>query len=117
MKRLAMTLVALTLLMMTATAQTIKEGVYVIKSVSNPNYVLTLKNAQPGNGNPLSVEKWKNNNAQKWKVTIQDGYNVIRSMVDNNYVVDVNNVTPVDGREVYIYGFHGGDNQLWTPKS
>lgn len=48
MKRLAMTLVALTLLMMTATAQTIKEGVYVIKSVSNPNYVLTLKNAQPG---------------------------------------------------------------------
>ena len=112
-----MTLVALTLLMMTATAQTIKEGVYVIKSVSNPNYVLTLKNAQPGNGNPLSVEKWKNNNAQKWKVTIQDGYNVIRSMVDNNYVVDVNNVTPVDGREVYIYGFHGGDNQLWTPKS
>ena len=112
-----MTLVVLTLLMMTATAQTIKEGVYVIKSVSNPNYVLTLKNAQPGNGNPLSVEKWKNNNAQKWKVTIQDGYNVIRSMVDNNYVVDVNNVTPVDGREVYIYGFHGGDNQLWTPKS
>ncbi|MBQ6768665.1 MAG: RICIN domain-containing protein [Prevotella sp.] len=117
MKRLAMTLVALTLLMMTATAQTIKEGVYVIKSVSNPNYVLTLKNAQPGDGNPLSVEKWKNNNAQKWKVTIQDGYNVIRSMVDNNYVVDVNNVTPVDGREVYIFGFHGGDNQLWTPKS
>ncbi len=117
MKRIAMTLVALVALTLTVMGQTISEGIYIIKYATQSDYVLTVKNGEVGDGNPLSVEKWKGGKAQQWKITVQNNCIVIRSMLDNNYVVDVNNYTPVDGREVYIYSFHGDTNQQWRIKS
>ncbi len=118
-----MTLVALVALTLTAMGQAgqivkpIPEGIYSIQYTAQPDYVLTVKNGQIGDGNPLSVEKWNGSKAQQWKITVQNNCIVIRSMLDNNYVVDVSEYTPIDGREVYIFSFHGDTNQQWRIKS
>ncbi len=37
-------------------------------------------------------------------------------MVNNTVVLDVKGYNYSNNAEVYVYGYHGGDNQLWIPE-
>lgn len=116
MKRFIFTLTAMLVLTVTGFAQSIAEGVYVIKFTHDPDYVLTLKDGNASNANIVHLWKWKNDNSQKWKVTHKDGKIVIRSMVDNNYVLDALDYIYDNNTQIYVFTYHGGNNQLWVPE-
>lgn len=116
MKRIIFSLVAMLVLTVTGFAQSIAEGVYVIKFTHDPDYVLTLKDGNASNANIVHLWKWKNENSQKWKVTHKDGKIVIRSMVDNNYVLDALDYIYDNNTQIYVFTYHGGNNQLWVPE-
>jgi len=116
MKRFIFTLTAMLVLTVTGFAQSIAEGVYVIKFTHDPDYVLTLKDGDASNANIVHLWKWKNDNSQKWKVTHKDGKIVIRSMVDNNYVLDALDYIYDNNTQIYVFTYHGGNNQLWVPE-
>ena len=96
--------------------QTIEEGVYVIRFTHDPEYVVTLKDGKAKNDNTVQLWKWRNDNSQKWRVTHENGKIAIRSMVDNNYALDVKNFNYSNNTDIILYGYHGGDNQLWIPE-
>ena len=96
--------------------QTLEEGVYVIRFAHDPEYVLTLKDGKARNDNTVQLWKWRNDNSQKWRVTHENGKIAIRSMVDNNYALDVKSFNYSNNAEIILYGYHGGDNQLWIPE-
>jgi hypothetical protein len=96
--------------------QTLEEGVYVIRFAHDPEYVVTLKDGKAKNDNTVQLWKWRNDNSQKWRVTHENGKIAIRSMVDNNYALDVKNFNYSNNTDIILYGYHGGDNQLWIPE-
>ena len=116
MKRVLFALAAFLTLVSSAFAQPIADGVYVIKFAAKPDYVLTLRDGNADNVNPVHLWEWKNDNSQKWKVTNQNGKIVIHSMVDDNYVLDVKDYNYNNETEIIVYTFHGADNQLWVPE-
>ena len=97
-------------------AKTISDGIYVIRFTNNPDYVLTLKDGEAFNNNVIHLWKWRNDNSQKWKITNENGKIAIRSMVNTNCSLDVKNFNYGNNAEIILYGFHGGDNQLWIPE-
>lgn len=97
-------------------AKTIADGVYVIRFTNNPDYVLTLKDGEAFNNNVIHLWKWRNDNSQKWKITNENGKIAIRSMVNSNCALDVKDFNYGNNAEIILYGFHGGDNQLWVPE-
>lgn len=96
--------------------QTLEEGVYVIRFTHDPEYVVMLKDGKVKNDNIVHLWKWRNDNSQKWRVTHENGKIAIRSMVDNNYALDVKSFNYSNNAEIILYGYHGGDNQLWIPE-
>ena len=97
-------------------AKTIADGIYVIRFTNNPDYVLTLKDGKAVNDNIIHLWKWRDDNSQKWKITNENGKIAIRSMVNTNCALDVKNFNYGNNAEIILYGFHGGDNQLWVPE-
>lgn len=116
MRRITFALAAILCFTASAIAQSIAEGVYVIRFSPNPDYVLTLRDGNATDINTVHLWQWKNDNSQKWKVTHTDGKIVIRSMVDNDYVLDVKDYVYSNETEIIVYTFHGSDNQLWVPE-
>ena len=100
----------------TSSSNLIPEGVYIIKSAGNTDYVMTLKDGKATNRNQIVISKWQNTNAQKWKVTHEkNGTIVIRSMVDDKYAVNVNENQMNNNAQIISWLYEKASNEQWVP--
>lgn len=93
--------------------QTIADGVYVIATKLNTNYVLDIADASKDNG--ANLQLWKSNGtaAQTFKVThIGNGYYQIVN-TNSGKAIDVQNGDTVAGTNVWQYQINNSDAQLW----
>ena len=99
-----------------ATAQTIAEGTYVIRSSVNQNFVIDLDCGRTTNGSLVHLWTYYGSRNQLWCVKHNQGAIVIQSAVDPNYVVDLASINAKDGGTIHLWAFHGGNNQRWFPQ-
>lgn len=99
-----------------SSTQSIEDGIYIIKSALNEDYVLDITESSKENGGNL--ELWSNGETdnQKFKVKyIGDGcYNI--SVVHSEKYIDVEGNSKVKGANILQWQYHGGDNQKWIIK-
>ncbi len=96
-----------------APKQTIEDGIYIISTKLNNDYVLDISEASKENG--ANVQLWKNSNVeqQKFKVTYEkDGYYCITNM-NSKKVLDVDNGSGKSGTNVKQYQTNNSTAQKW----
>ena len=99
-----------------AKAQDIPEGIYVIRSSINPQYVIDLRGSITSDGNNINIWKYNGTNAQKWKVVHDRGAIVIKSTIDNRCVIDLNSSNAKSGENIHIWKYNGTNAQRWYAK-
>ncbi len=96
--------------------KTIEDGIYIIKSALNENYVLDItENSKKDGGN---VELWTNGKTdnQKFKVKyLGNGCYSISALHSGKYI-DVEGNSKSVGANVLQWQYHSGDNQKWIIK-
>ncbi len=95
----------------------IEDGIYIIKSVINENFVFDIYDNSKDNG--ANLELWKNNNKdnQKFKVkNLENGYCTI-SALHSDKCLDVEGNSKEPGTNVLQWKSNGQVNQQWTIKS
>jgi hypothetical protein len=98
----------------TTSEKKITEGIYVIRPVGDPSYVLSVKDGIAGKQYRLSIQKNKNLKAQQWKVTIEkDGNLVLRTLLDEKYVISINN--QLRGF-IILNEYNGSELEKWVPE-
>ena len=98
----------------TTSEKKITEGIYVIRPVGDPSYVLSVKDGIAGKQYRLSIQKNKNLKAQQWKVTIEkDGSLVLRTLLDEKYVISINN--QLRGF-IILNEYNGSELEKWVPE-
>ena len=96
--------------------KTIENGIYVIESAINTNYVFDVSGASKDDR--ANIQIWKNANVsqQRFKIEyINNGYYKIESE-NSGKVLDVDNAGRNDGTNVQQYSYNGTDAQLWQIK-
>ena len=94
--------------------QDIEEGVYIIKSSVNQDYVLDVDGGSKANEANVQLYERNDTNAQKWKIEkIDNRYYKITS-VGSNKVLDVYAAQKTAGTNVWQYEFNNSDAQKWT---
>jgi hypothetical protein len=98
----------------TTSEKKITEGIYVIRPVGDPSYVLSVKDGIARKQYRLSIQKNKNLKAQQWKVTIEkDGSLVLRTLLDEKYVISINN--QLRGF-IILNEYNGSELEKWVPE-
>ena len=95
-----------------SSGKTISDGVYVIATKLNTNYVLDISGASKDNG--ANLQLWKNNgsSAQTFKVThVGNGYYQIVN-TNSGKAIDVQNGDTAAGTNVWQYQINNTDAQL-----
>ncbi len=101
----------------TAYDRTIDDGVYIIHSSINDNYVLDANGAVANNG--TNIQLYQNNGglSQKWIVKYQnDGYYQITSTINDNYALDVNGAIFNDSINIQLWDKSNSTAQKWYIK-
>lgn len=98
--------------------QLIKDGIYYIKSVLDPEYVLDVNLGESKtitNDYKVSPWKWHGGKNQQWRVENKNDYIFIHSVMDDKFVLDIatrdNNI--VNGCTIQMWEAHTGNNQRW----
>lgn len=100
-----------------ASAATLKEGIYTIKSALANDKVVDVDNANTKNGTNVQLFATNGTNAQKWYVKpIDNGYYEITTVLNSNLALDVDNAGKKNKTNVQIYTKNGTDAQKWTIK-
>ena len=94
-------------------AQVIADGVYVIKSSVNPNYVIDLSGSNVFNGNNIQLWERNNTNAQKWIVENVNGAVIIKSSINKSFVIDLNRSNAASGTNIQLWESNGTKAQRW----
>ncbi len=97
----------------TENKQVLEDGVYVIASSANSNYVLDVSGPSMANETNIQLfTKW-NTDAQKFKVSyLGDGYYSIISLYSGK-ALDVAGGRKINGTNVHQYEENGTDAQIW----
>lgn len=106
----------LVLLPFTTYAQIIPEGLYVIRSACNSNYVIDLNASVVSRGNNIQLWEYNGTNAQKWRVTHENGAIVIRSSLNSQFVIDLNASNATNGENIQLWEYNGTNAQRWYPE-
>ena len=96
--------------------RTIEDGIYVIKTALDENYVLDISEASKKDG--ANLQLWTNTNViqQRYKVTyLNDGYYSIINM-NSGKALDVSEGSKKPGANVWQWGNVGVDAQKWIIK-
>lgn len=91
----------------------IPDGVYVIRSAINTNYVLDLSNSQAYDGGRVQLWQYNGTNAQKWRITHYYGRFVIHSTVNENFVLDLSGSNVYDGGKLQVWTWNATNAQIW----
>lgn len=97
--------------------KTIDDGVYIIHSSINENYVLDANGGFANNG--VNVQLYFKNNglSQKWIVRyLNDGYYEITSTINDNYALDVNGAVFNNSVNIQLWKKNGSTAQKWIIK-
>ena len=96
--------------------QTIKDGMYKIKSAKDTSKVVTVANGSTANSANIELSTDKNNKYQKFHVThLGSGYYSIRA-VHTKLSLDVKGSSTINGTNVLQYTYTGSNNQKWIIK-
>ena len=96
--------------------KTIENGIYVIESAINTNYVFDVSGASKDDR--ANIQIWENANVSQQRLKIEylnNGYYKITSE-NSGKVLDVDNAGTNDGTNVQQYSYNGTDAQLWSIK-
>ena len=105
--------IALFFIAVVSKSQVIEDGVYVIKSSVNPNYVIDLSGSQVFNGNNIQIWERNRTDAQHWIILNKNGYVVIRSYINSQYTIDLNSSNAVSGENIHCWEENGTNAQRW----
>ena len=97
--------------------KTIDDGVYIIHSSINENYVLDANGGFANNG--VNVQLYFKNNglSQKWIVRyLNDGYYEITSTINDNYALDVNGAAFNNSANIQLWKKNDSTAQKWIIK-
>lgn len=97
--------------------KTIDDGVYIIHSSINENYVLDANGGFANNG--VNVQLYFKNNglSQKWIVRyLNDGYYEITSTINDNYALDVNGAAFNNSVNIQLWKKNDSSAQKWIIK-
>lgn len=97
--------------------RTIDDGVYIIHSSINDNYVLDANGAVANNGTNIQLYQSNSGLSQKWIVKYQkDGYYQITSTINDNYALDVNGAIFNNSANIQLWGKSNSIAQKWYIK-
>ena len=97
--------------------RTIDDGVYVIHSSINDNYVLDANGAIANNGTNIQLYQSNGGLSQKWIVKYQkDGYYQITSTINDNYALDVNGAIFNNSVNIQLWDKSNSIAQKWYIK-
>lgn len=114
MKRFSLLVLACAFMLCSVVAQTVPDGVYLIRYAANPNYVLDLSRGIAANTSNVHLWTYRNATNQKWLLKhVGKGKYVICSMVDKQFVLDVDHGKMANGTNIFVHQYKGGANQLW----
>lgn len=95
----------------------IENGIYIISSALNNDYVLDLAGGSNKNGTNIQLYKTNGTNAQKWKVEyMSNGYYKITSLVDLNKSLDMAGGIIKSGANIQSYESNNTQAQQWLLK-
>lgn len=95
--------------------QTITNGTYIIKSVTDNNQVIDVNGAQTNDGTNIQIYQNNETDAQKWIINYQkDGYYTITSSLNQNKVLDITSAKMANGTNIQLYQNNGTDAQKWN---
>ena len=123
MKKIGLSLVMIMSLFMFcfkvhANNQVIEDGIYVIHSASNENYVLDIANGNIRNNGNVQLYQRNHTDAQKFKIkNLGDGYYEISSYKNQNYVLDVADGKLENNGNVQLYQRNNTNAQKWRIRS
>ncbi len=95
----------------------LEDGVYVIHSAINDNYVVDVDAGVTKNGSNIQIYQSNETDAQKFKVkNLGDGYYEISSFINDNYVLDVSSAIFNNFSNVQLYEKNNTNAQKWKLK-
>ena len=93
--------------------QVVPNGVYVIKSAMNQNYVLDIAGASDANGANAQLYEANGTGAQAFALTWSNGYYAISNVSSGKYL-DLENGSNQNGANVYQQGTSARDSARWS---
>ena len=93
--------------------QVVPNGVYVIKSAMNQNYVLDIAGASDANGANAQLYEANGTGAQAFALTWSNGYYTISNVSSGKYL-DLENGSNQNGANVYQQGTSVRDSARWS---
>ena len=93
--------------------QVVPNGVYVIKSAMNHNYVLDIAGASDANGANAQLYEANGTGAQAFALTWSNGYYAISNVSSGKYL-DLENGSNQNGANVYQQGTSARDSARWS---
>ena len=112
MSRLFVVLVLFFMSHLRIVAQTVSEGIYVIRLASNPSFVVGI-NGKVQSGANIVLQSYTGADSQKWRVSNNNGAMILTSMANSNCAIDIYGGKPKAGSNIVGFSKHGGDNQKW----
>lgn len=99
-----------------ANAIVIEDGIYIIKSSINPNFVIDLNGGRTTLGNNIQLWDKNNSDAQRWIIKNVNGTVKICSVINSHYVIDLNEAHAVCGENIQCWEDNGSNAQQWFPR-
>ncbi len=97
--------------------RTIDDGVYVIRSSINNNYVLDANGGIANNGTNVQLFLYNGGLSQKWIVRyMDDGFYEIRSTINDNFALDANGAIFNNSVNIQLWGKNNSVAQKWYIK-
>lgn len=91
----------------------VPNGVYVIHSALDYNYVIDLNGSRIQDGNNIQLWEYNGTDAQKWVVENVGSLTIIRSAINRNYVMDLSSANTNDGNNIQLWKYNGTNAQCW----
>ena len=97
--------------------RTIEDGVYIIRSSVNKNYVLDAYGAVANNGTNIQSYYYNGGLSQKWIVKYDsEGFYNITSTINENYSLDANGAIFENNVNIQLWQKNGSNAQKWQIK-
>lgn len=97
-----------------ATEQVIEDGIYVIHSSIDYNYVIDVNEGNAANGSNIQLFQNNNGLAQKFMIkNAQDGFYEIKTVLDENFSLDINEGIFSNFTNIQLWKNNGSKAQRW----
>ena len=97
-------------------SEELKDGVYIIRSSLNNNYVLDVNGGSYNNSANVQLYGYNGTNAQLWRVSHDSEGYITFTNVKSGKVLDLNGGSVTNGRNIQQYDSNGTKAQKWVLK-